>query len=99
MAMDALLLRGDFHLQSQTGTVKHLAYLLPACHRMLSSSNLRNLQAQILVISPTRGLATQIVDEARALLKYAAMKVTVSIGGTNSKFERAELLSYCCHAW
>jgi Helicase conserved C-terminal domain./DEAD/DEAH box helicase. len=61
--------------QSQTGTGKTLAYLLPVLHRLNPSQ--RTVQAVIL--SPTRELARQIYETARELLGQDGGTISVRL--------------------
>ena len=71
--------------RARTGTGKTLAFLIPALERILKQphqySNGKNIG--ILVISPTRELATQIGDQAEKLLTYhKGLSCQVMYGGT-----------------
>lgn len=72
--------------RARTGTGKTVAFLLPAIERLLQLDTENNAgQIGILVVSPTRELATQIGDQAEQLTKYHKhMSVQVMFGGTNS---------------
>jgi superfamily II DNA/RNA helicase len=67
----------DVVAQSQTGTGKTLAYVLPALQRLEASS--KELQAVVLV--PTRELGMQIVKVAEELGKPSGVLVQQLIGG------------------
>lgn len=73
--------------RARTGTGKTVAFLLPAIERILQLGVLQNPgQIGILVVSPTRELATQIGDQAEKLATYhRGMSVQVMFGGTNMK--------------
>eukprot|EP00568_Trieres_chinensis_P012978 CAMPEP_0183298272 /NCGR_PEP_ID=MMETSP0160_2-20130417/5342_1 /TAXON_ID=2839 ORGANISM="Odontella Sinensis, Strain Grunow 1884" /NCGR_SAMPLE_ID=MMETSP0160_2 /ASSEMBLY_ACC=CAM_ASM_000250 /LENGTH=737 /DNA_ID=CAMNT_0025460279 /DNA_START=1 /DNA_END=2214 /DNA_ORIENTATION=+ len=70
--------------RARTGTGKTLAFLLPAIERVLQNENFqRGSQVGVLVISPTRELATQIGDQAEQLLTFHKdLNVQVVYGGT-----------------
>ena len=72
--------------RARTGTGKTIAFLLPAIERMLRSSEYEiDTNVGILVISPTRELASQIGDEAEKLLTFHKdMTVQVVFGGTKT---------------
>ena len=71
--------------RARTGTGKTLAFLIPALQTVLSSSNSSD-GIQILVISPTRELATQIMTQADMVMTYHKhMSVQIIMGGTNMK--------------
>jgi ATP-dependent RNA helicase RhlE len=61
---------------AQTGTGKTAAFLLPALERRLDREKLHTL-----VICPTRELAQQVAEDARALAKHTHQWVGVVYGG------------------
>lgn len=73
--------------RARTGTGKTLAFLLPAIERILQLGTTNTGgQIGILVVSPTRELATQIGDQAEMLTSFhRGMSVQVMFGGTNVK--------------
>lgn len=92
----------DVLAQAKTGTGKTLAFLLPAIQKIVNGRNLQWRKSNypqkpsLLVISPTRELATQIATEAEALLQqYNGAKVHVAVGGTNAKTGMARLVQGC----
>mmetsp|Transcript_599 Transcript_599/g.841 ORF Transcript_599/g.841 Transcript_599/m.841 type:complete len:682 (-) Transcript_599:127-2172(-) len=89
-AFEPVLAGRDVIGRSRTGTGKTLAFLIPALERVTAAaSNQRgssNQNVSILVISPTRELATQIGDQAEKLLTYhPKLSCQVMFGGTNMK--------------
>jgi ATP-dependent RNA helicase MSS116 len=84
---DAALTGKDVLGRARTGTGKTIAFLLPAIERLLRTPEYDvNNDVGILVISPTRELATQIGDEAEKLLTFhkSLMTVQVVFGGTKT---------------
>ena len=84
---DAALSGRDVLGRARTGTGKTVAFLLPAIERVLraSSGHVDGSDVGVLVISPTRELATQIGSEAARLLTFHAGKtVQVVYGGTKA---------------
>lgn len=79
--------------RARTGTGKTLAFLVPALERLLQLPPMDD-RVGILIISPTRELATQIADQAEKLLTFhKGMNVQVVFGGTKlqrdvSQFQR-----------
>jgi hypothetical protein len=72
--------------RARTGTGKTLAFLVPALERLLQLPPMDD-RVGILIISPTRELATQIAGQAEKLLTFHnGMNVQVVFGGT--KVER-----------
>ncbi len=75
-----LILEGhDIVAQAQTGTGKTAAFGLPAMS-MIDPSEKR---VQILVITPTRELATQVSDELYTLGRFKDIKTVTIYGGTS----------------
>lgn len=88
--------QSDCLAQAKTGTGKTLAFLLPAVQKMIKSRPDPGRSASLLVLAPTRELATQIAKEATNLL--AAMpkyQVRTAIGGTNKEKEHDQIRSNC----
>lgn len=81
-AIPALLERKDAFLQSETGTGKTLAYLLPIMTRI--DSRVDNPQA--IILAPTHELAVQIHNECLDLSRGAGLKLRslLLIGGTST---------------
>lgn len=72
-----LILSGkDLVGQAQTGTGKTAAFGLPALHNLKG-----RLGVEILVITPTRELATQVSDELFRLGKHQKVKTAIICGG------------------
>jgi len=69
----------DLYVQSQTGTGKTAAFLIVIFQRLLSESMLGGKKAIIMV--PTRELAVQVEEEAKALGKYLPFKIGSFYGG------------------
>ncbi|MGW6167221.1 DEAD/DEAH box helicase, partial [Bacillus altitudinis] len=71
--------------QSQTGTGKTHAYLLPLIHSIDPSKE----QVQVVITAPTRELANQIFKEAQTILKNTPpeeeIKAKLYIGGTDKQ--------------
>ncbi|XP_023551234.1 probable DEAD-box ATP-dependent RNA helicase 48 isoform X1 [Cucurbita pepo subsp. pepo] len=95
----SLCLEGkDTLVKSKTGSGKSVAFLLPAIEAVLkaacSSSNQRVPPISVLILCPTRELASQIAAEAIALLKYHdGIGVQTLVGGTRFKDDQKRLES------
>jgi ATP-dependent RNA helicase RhlE len=68
---------------AQTGTGKTAAFMLPAIDRLIASSRGRPMpgRARMLVLAPTRELAAQIAEAARAYASNSRLSVGVIFGG------------------
>ena len=69
---------------AQTGTGKTAAFVLPSIQR-LSAASKRVLptHCRMLVLAPTRELASQIADSARAYGQFSKLSVATVFGGTS----------------
>ncbi|AWN22275.1 RNA helicase [Deinococcus irradiatisoli] len=63
-----------------TGSGKTVAFLLPVVERLLTQ---RSRQTRALVLAPTRELAAQIEEVARALIAHTHLKVVSIFGGVS----------------
>ena len=79
----------DLLARAKTGTGKTCAFLVPGIERIVAA---RLPRLGMLILSPTRELATQIATEARKLLKFhPALRVAIVMGGTNMSKEQRQL--------
>ena len=69
----------DLYVQSQTGTGKTAAYLIPMIQSLLANESLKGKKALIMV--PTRELAVQVEKEARLLSAASKLKTASFYGG------------------
>ncbi|KAL7753665.1 hypothetical protein RI367_000596 [Sorochytrium milnesiophthora] len=74
-------LQKDVLVQAKTGTGKTLAFLVPALDACKGQFDKLGKKASILIMSPTRELATQIADEAYKLVSYERLGVKCLVGG------------------
>ena len=81
----------DVMASAPTGTGKTAAFLLPMIQHLQDFPRKKPGPARILILTPTRELAIQVADHARALSKYTNLKVFTITGGI-SYDEHAELL-------
>ncbi|CAM8935610.1 unnamed protein product [Rhodiola kirilowii] len=97
-----LILKGkDVLAKARTGTGKTVAFLLPSIEVVVKSMTVRHDQNRppilVLVICPTRELASQVAAEAQKLLKYhPSIGVQVVIGGTSLAMEQKRMRSNPC---
>ena len=80
----------DLVCKAKTGTGKTLAFLIPAFERILASPSGPG-KIGVLVISPTRELASQIAVEAGALATLHGFVVQTVVGGTNLSTDLSRL--------
>ena len=67
---------------AQTGTGKTAAFALPILHYLENNrAPRRKMAARVLVLAPTRELATQIADSFRAYARYMKLTVQTVFGG------------------
>jgi ATP-dependent RNA helicase RhlE len=67
---------------AQTGTGKTAAFALPIIHRLTGNKrSAMHKGCRVLVLSPTRELATQIADSFRTYGRHAGLTVAVVFGG------------------
>ncbi|HMG47923.1 MAG TPA: DEAD/DEAH box helicase [Allosphingosinicella sp.] len=69
---------------AQTGTGKTAAFMLPSIDRLGRSNRRAGPRAcRMLVLAPTRELASQIAESARAYSRFSQLKVATVFGGTS----------------
>jgi ATP-dependent RNA helicase MSS116 len=85
----------DVLAKAKTGTGKTIAFLLPAVEA-LHRTPPRGAAISVLVLSPTRELASQIAKEAELLLTFHPFKSQVIYGGTNINSERNRMNNQRC---
>lgn len=90
VTLPVILSGKDVLAKAKTGTGKTLAFLLPSIEALARSPPPPGT-ISLLVLSPTRELASQIGKEADALLTFHPFKSQVVYGGTNINSERNRL--------
>jgi ATP-dependent RNA helicase RhlB len=80
----------DLYVQSQTGTGKTAAFLIVIFQRLLAEPLLGGKKA--LIMTPTRELAVQVEEEAKALGKYLPFKTGSFYGGVGYALQQRLLL-------
>lgn len=90
-AIPAVLAGKNVIVSSKTGSGKTAAFLLPALQTMLASAPVNPSSTRMLILTPTRELARQIVKNAEQLLKFTGMKVGIICGGEELKYQKAML--------
>lgn len=91
----------DALVKAKTGTGKSAAFLLPAIETVLKASSSNKIQRvppiYVLILCPTRELASQIAAEAKVMLRYHdGIGVQTLVGGTRFKDDQKNLESDPC---
>src|SRR5688500_14080630 len=67
---------------AQTGTGKPAASMLPSIDRLSAGRRVpRPTSCRMLILAPTRELASQIAESAQAYSRFARLSVTTAFGG------------------
>ena len=81
-AIPTLLKGRDLLGIAQTGTGKTAAFMLPSIDRLRAATRVpRPTSCRMLVLAPTRELASQIAESAMAYGRFARLSVTTAFGG------------------
>ncbi len=88
-AIPAALEGRDILGLAQTGTGKTAAFALPVLERLLSKRGGHG--PRVLIVAPTRELATQIGEEIRSLARFTRIKVATVFGGVSINAQTTEL--------
>jgi len=91
-AIPAVLAGRDVLAGAQTGTGKTAAFVLPMLQRLAAGTG---RAPRALVLTPTRELAAQVAESARAYGKYVAVRTTVVFGGVSIRPQIQALQSGC----
>jgi ATP-dependent RNA helicase RhlE len=91
-AIPAVLAGGDVLAGAQTGTGKTAAFVLPILHKLSQSSG---RVPRALVLTPTRELAAQVAESARAYGRYVGIRTAVVFGGVSINPQIDSLRSGC----
>ncbi|MEO2266015.1 DEAD/DEAH box helicase [Pseudoalteromonas sp. YIC-656] len=73
----------DLFAQSKTGSGKTLAFLLPAVQRVMKQKALSKRDPRVLIVTPTRELATQVHSQLRLLIAGTPLSAVKILGGEN----------------
>ncbi|HEX4695760.1 DEAD/DEAH box helicase [Sphingomonas sp.] len=77
---------------AQTGTGKTAAFVLPSIQRLVAADKrVLPTHCRMLVLAPTRELASQIAESARAYGKFSRMIVATVFGGTSINKNRQDM--------
>jgi ATP-dependent RNA helicase RhlE len=81
-AIPTLLKGRDLLGIAQTGTGKTAAFMLPSIDRLAAAKRVpRPTSCRMLVLAPTRELASQIAESAQGYARYSRLSVTTAFGG------------------
>ena len=82
----------DVVSMAQTGSGKTAAYLIPTLTRLLTQVESTPVKKQVLILVPTRELATQTMETARSLTWFVPqIKSVVLIGGASMQMQMKSL--------
>ncbi len=81
-AIPAALEGRDIMGLAQTGTGKTAAFALPILERLLGRRG-KGAGPRVLIVAPTRELASQISEEIRTLARFTSIKVATVFGGVS----------------
>ncbi len=91
-SIPALLEGRDLLGIAQTGTGKTAAFMLPSIDRLVASKRRAQPRGcRMLVLAPTRELASQIADSARQYSKGTGLTVATVFGGTSVHKNKTDL--------
>ena len=80
-AIPVVLSGRDLMASAQTGTGKTAAFVLPALQRLLTASPRQGRGPRMLVLTPTRELAAQILDAVKRYGKFVQLRTGAIVGG------------------
>ncbi|MFD2165746.1 ATP-dependent RNA helicase RhlB [Thalassotalea euphylliae] len=87
-----VLLEGkDIAGQAQTGEGKTIAFLSATFHHLLQQAAPDHNQPRALIMAPTRELAIQIHNDAKAMAKSTGLRLGIVYGGEGYESQRQEL--------
>jgi len=77
---------------AQTGTGKTAAFMLPSIDRLINSNKRPQPRTcRMLVLAPTRELASQIADNAKSYSRFSPLSVATVFGGTSLHKNKQDL--------
>jgi len=74
----------DVLASAQTGTGKTAGFTLPMLQKLANGQAKHKRPVRALVLTPTRELAAQVLDDVKTYSKYLDIKSTVVFGGVNA---------------
>ena len=86
------ILKGlDILASAQTGTGKTAGFAMPVIQLLSMENRSSNIPIQALILTPTRELAAQVLEDVQDYSKYLDIRSTVVFGGVNQKPQVAKL--------
>ncbi|WP_406668018.1 DEAD/DEAH box helicase [Gallaecimonas sp. GXIMD1310] len=92
-AIPVVLKGGDLLASAQTGTGKTAAFVLPVLQQLLDKPRAPANRVKALVLTPTRELAAQILENAELYGKYTKVRSAVVFGGVKINPQMQKLRS------
>lgn len=92
-AIPVVLQGGDLLASAQTGTGKTAAFTLPVLQQLLDKPRASGNRCKALVLTPTRELAAQILENAEMYSKHTKLRSTVVFGGVKINPQMQKLRS------
>ena len=80
-AIPVVLSGRDLMASAQTGTGKTAAFVLPTLNRLLEPPKSKGRGPRVLVLTPTRELATQVSESVAELGRFQRLRYTSVVGG------------------
>jgi len=80
-AIPVAMLGRDVIASAQTGTGKTAAFVLPALQRLITASTKEGKGPRVLVLTPTRELATQISEAVKTFTRFMRINFGTVVGG------------------
>jgi superfamily II DNA/RNA helicase len=80
-AIPAVLAGSDLLASAQTGTGKTAAFVLPALQRLTQPPSRNGRGPRVLILTPTRELATQVTESIQGLGRFLRLKSATIVGG------------------
>lgn len=87
----AVLAQKNLLVSAKTGSGKTLAFLLPILQQLLSREAVNQTSARVLILTPTRELARQILKTTQLFARLTPLKVAMIAGGEELKYQKALL--------
>lgn len=83
-AIPIILERKDVLASAQTGTGKTAGFTLPILQILNSQPPLRKRPVRSLILTPTRELAAQVLEDVKSYSEFVDLSATVVFGGVNA---------------